>query len=218
MFCLARPSEAARRAVRHGNPWGSQEINLKIKITIEGTTPLICNKFSDEAAEKASSGSRGASAGQDRGTPQDICAAKLYLGVNGLPMIPQPNLMRAIVEGGRFTKIGKAQITTAKSTQLYSCVEIAGAEIKLVHKQPWKVDTRAVRIPSTGGRVLAHRPMFDDWALSFELDLDEKILGEKILRQVVDDAGKRIGLGDFRPACKGPYGKFVVTKWQRVRE
>ena len=23
----------------------------------------------------------------------------------------------------------------------------------------------------------------------------------------------RIGLGDFRPATKGPYGKFKVTKW-----
>lgn len=189
---------------------------MRLSITIEGTTPLICNRFTDEAAEGASNGTRASSAGQDRGTPQDICAAKLYLGLAGKPMIPQPNLMRCLVEGGRFTKVGKAQLTTAKSTQLYSCVDIAGAEIPIKNKQDWKVDTRAVRIPSTGGRILAHRPMFDDWALSFEVDLDEEIIGEKIFRKVVDDAGKRIGLGDFRPACKGPYGKFVVTKWQRT--
>jgi len=30
----------------------------------------------------------------------------------------------------------------------------------------------------------------------------------------VDAAGKRIGLGDFRPDCKGPFGRFVVTKWK----
>lgn len=187
---------------------------MRIAITIEGTTGLMCNRFSDAAAESASNGTRASSAGQDRGTPQDICTTKLYIGLDGKPMIPQPNLMRCLVDGGRFTKVGKAQITTAKSTQLYSCVDIAGAEIPIIHKQPWKVDTRAVRIPSTGGRILAHRPMFDDWSLAFELDLDEEILGGKILRKVVDDAGKRIGLGDFRPACKGPYGKFVVTKWE----
>ena len=186
---------------------------MQINITIDGLTPLICNRFTDAAAESASNGSRGSSAGQDRGTPQAICESKLYIGLDGQPMIPQPNLMRALVEGGRFTKIGKSQITTSKSTQLYSCVDIAGAEIPIQHTQPWKVDTRAVRIPSTGGRILAHRPMFDDWQLSFEVELDEQIIGEKIFRQVVDDAGKRIGLGDFRPACKGPYGKFVVISW-----
>jgi hypothetical protein len=31
---------------------------------------------------------------------------------------------------------------------------------------------------------------------------------------VIDAAGKRVGLGDFRPACKGPFGRFVVTNWQ----
>lgn len=189
---------------------------MRLEITIDGVTPLICNRFTDAAAETATNGTRLSSAAQDRGTPQEACAAKLYIGLDGNPMIPQPNLMRAIVEGGRFTKIGKTQVTTSKSTILYSCVDIAGAEVAITHKQPWKVDTRAVRIPSTGGRILTHRPMFDDWKLSFEVDVDETIMGEKVFRQIVDDAGKRVGLGDFRPACKGPYGKFVVTEWKRA--
>jgi hypothetical protein len=191
---------------------------MKLKIRIEGITPLICNKFTDAAAEAASSGTRGSGAAQDRGTPLEIAQAKLYLGLDGKPMIPQPNLMRCIVEGGRFHKAGKTQLTTSKSSHMYACLDISGAEIKLIYKQPWKVDTRAVRIPSTGGRILAHRPMFDDWALEFECDLDTSIVGAKVFRSLVDDAGKRIGLGDFRPATKGPYGKFVVTKWEEVVE
>lgn len=190
---------------------------MEISIRIDGTTPLICNKFTDAAAESASNGSRGSSAGQDRGTPLEIAQSKLYIGNNGNPMIPQPNLLRCLVEGGRFTKIGKSQVTTAKSSILYACVDVQGAEIPIIHQQPWKVDTRAVRIPSTGGRILAHRPMFDDWALEFVVDLDTSILGEKLLRQIIDDAGKRIGMGDFRPQCKGPYGRFVVNKWEVVK-
>jgi hypothetical protein len=34
------------------------------------------------------------------------------------------------------------------------------------------------------------------------------------MREIVDAAGKRVGLGDFRPACKGPFGKFVVVQWK----
>jgi hypothetical protein len=191
---------------------------MRLNIRIEGTTPLICNRFTDAAAEASSSGTRGSGSAKDRGTPLEIAESKLYVGLDGNPMVPQPNLLRCLVEGGRFHKAGKTQLTTSKSSHLYACVSIEGAEIALIHNQPWKVDTRAVRIPSTGGRILAHRPMFDDWALEFEVILDTSILGAKLFRSVVDDAGNRIGLGDFRPATKGPYGRFVVTKWEEVRE
>ena len=31
--------------------------------------------------------------------------------------------------------------------------------------------------------------------------------------QLVDDAGQKIGLGDYRPARKGPFGRFSVVSW-----
>lgn len=191
---------------------------MRILIEITGSTPLICNKFTDAAAEKASSGRASASSAAGRGTPLEIASAKIYTGTDGLPMIPQPNLIRSIIDGGRFHKAGKSQITTQKSSLMFSCFDIEGAEIKIIHKEPWRVDTRAVRIPATGGRILCHRPMFDDWKLRFTVELDTRILSMSLLREIVDDAGNRIGLGDFRPATKGPYGKFKVTFWRVVEE
>lgn len=191
---------------------------MRIEITVSGVTPLICNRFTEAAAEAATSGSRGAAAAGDKGSPREQAEPKLYMGLNGKPTIPQPNLLRCIVEGGRFHKAGKAQLTTAKSSLLYSCLDIDGAEIDIEHNEPWRVDTRAVRIPSTGGRILCHRPMFDDWKLTFVADLDTSILHPKLFRSVVDDAGKRVGLGDFRPATKGPFGKFTVTSWAEIAE
>jgi hypothetical protein len=184
-----------------------------ISIHLQGITPLICNRFGDATALSASAGDRGSSAGIDRGTPQEIAQSKLYIGLDGKPMIPSPNLLRSLVDGGSFTKLGKKQITTARSSMLYSCLSIEAAEIPIIHTQPWKVDSRAVRIPSTGGRILAHRPTFDDWKLEFEVELDVAIINARLLRQIVDDAGSRIGLGDFRPSTKGPYGRFCVVKW-----
>ena len=189
---------------------------MQVSITLSGTTPLMLNRFTDEAAERATNGSSSAASAAGRRTPQETAQSALYIGLDGLPMVPQPNLLRCLVDGGRFHKAGKVQITTAKSSLLYACVDIEGAEIPIQHKQPWKVDTRAVRIPATGGRILAHRPMFDDWALSFVATIDTDILNPKLFRQIVDDAGKRIGLGAFRPAVKGPYGRFVVTKWEET--
>ena len=189
---------------------------MEIRVEVSGVTPLICNKFSDEMAIIASGGTRGSSAAAGRKTPQEICESKLYIGLNGKVMIPQPNLLRSIVDGGKFHKAGKKQVTTKEESLMFACVDIEGAEIALLHKAPWRVDTRPVVIPSTKGRILTHRPMFDDWQLKFTVHLDITIVGPDLFRAIVDDAGSRIGLGDFRPARKGPYGRYRVDKWAIV--
>ena len=37
---------------------------------------------------------------------------------------------------------------------------------------------------------------------------------DKGLKAIVDDAGDRVGLLDFRPERKGPFGRFMVTAWK----
>lgn len=183
-----------------------------IQVKIEGTTPLLLNRFTDTAALKATGGGAAISVG-DKGTPREQAEAKLYVGAAGGLVIPQPNVFRCLIDAGVFFKIGKTKVTTQKTSLIPACVELAVVEVPLHYEEPWTVDTRAVRIPSTGGRILCHRPSFNDWALTFELQVDESLMPVKLLREIVDAAGKRIGLGDFRPACKGPFGKFVVTRW-----
>lgn len=185
----------------------------RIDAVIEGVTPLLCNRFTDAAQMAATNGNRLASVGE-KGTPMEQAQTRLYLGHDGEPMIPQPNLFRCLIDAGQFFKSGKSKITTQKSSMIPACAEIEGLEIPIGHKDPWTVDTRAVRIPSTGGRILCHRPCFHDWRLSFALNIDTDMITAKLLREIVDAGGKRIGLGDFRPACKGPFGKFVVVEWR----
>lgn len=190
---------------------------LEINITITGITPLICNRFHDEAAMSASSGTRSSAAAKDRGTPQEMAAKKLYTNDEGVLVIPQPNLLRCLIDGGQFHKVGKSQVTTSSKSMLFGAFDIPAADVAIKHNQPWAVDTRAVVIPSTKGRILTHRPRFDDWQLTFDAVLDTSLVSEKLMRAVIDDAGARIGLGDFRPAKKGPYGRFRVDNWQAAQ-
>ncbi len=184
-----------------------------IKVTITGTTPLLCNKFTDAAQMAATNATRLSTTGE-KGSPKEIAQQKLYISEQtGKPIIPQPNLFRCIIDAGKYFKAGKSKVTTIKSSLIPSCVDVEGVEFPIQHRDQWQVDTRPVRIPSTGGRILAHRPIFHDWALSFNVVLDTEIMSENLFREILDKAGRAIGLGDFRPDCKGPFGKFVVTKW-----
>lgn len=185
----------------------------EIKIQIKGTTPLLCNNFTDMAQITATTGNKSAMKG-DKGSPRTQAEQKLYIGNDGKPMIPQPNMFRCLIDAGKFFKSGKSKVTTIKSSLIPACVEIESVEIPIIYDEPWEVDTRAVRVPATGGRILCYRPKFNDWSLRFTIRLDDDVMTSELLREILDAAGKRIDLGDFRPDCKGPFGKFVVTHWE----
>lgn len=54
----------------------------------------------------------------------------------------------------------------------------------------------------------------DEWQVSFCINFDPDVFHENLVRELVDIAGQRIGIGDFRPARKGPFGRFKVASWQ----
>lgn len=59
-------------------------------------------------------------------------------------------------------------------------------------------------------RVLRTRPKFDTWSLTFILDCDDQLIDQLKLENWLDIAGRRIGLGDWRPEKGGRYGRFIM--------
>lgn len=186
---------------------------LQYKITISGESPLLCNKFTDAAMLKLDGGTSAIASASDKGTPRDRATERVYTDATGKPVLPGPNLYRAIIDAGRFHKAGKEKITTVKSSLVPAGIWLKEIEIPIVDGS-WEVDCRTVVNPATGGRMVAYRPRFDRWSVSFTLDVDDKMFGASIVRALVDDAGQKIGVGDFRPARKGPFGRFKVTSWK----
>jgi hypothetical protein len=188
-----------------------------IQVSISGTTPLLMNRFT-EAAERAVSGSHRTALNGTRGTPREQAEPKAYKDKDGYLFIPGPNLFRAIIDAGKYMRSGKKQLTTAKSSIVPSFLALEGLECPITvagHRtKDFEVDSRSVVIPATGGRIMAHRPRLDDWNVDFTLTLEEREADLGLVRQLVDYAGSKIGLGDFRPDRKGPFGKFKVNRWE----
>ncbi len=62
--------------------------------------------------------------------------------------------------------------------------------------------------------MMCHRPRFDAWGISFTLIIDDKVFDQALVRALADDLGSKVGLGDFRPSRKGPFGRFLVSRWE----
>ena len=189
---------------------------MKIEVTIEGISPLLMNRFT-EANEVQVSGGTAVTFKGDRGTPRDQAAPKCYSDKDGMLYVPGPNIFAAIIAAGTFHKAGKSKLTTMKSSLIPAGLLVDDLVCPLGTKD-WEVDSRSVVIPSTGGRVMCHRPRVDRWSCKFTLDVDTAMFAPSLVRAVIDDAGKKIGLGDYRPARKGPFGRFVVKQWNVIED
>lgn len=186
---------------------------MLIQVKISGVTPLLCNKFTDADALKISAGSTAAIRGT-KPAPREQAQEKLYLGGDGKPVLPGPNLLRAFVDAGVFIKAGKSKLSTQRTSLVPAGLSIVEIELPLAPGR-WETDSRSVVIPSTGGRIMCHRPRFDEWRVALTLDIDDTMFGEAVVRELVDLAGSRIGVGDFRPARRGPFGRFRVDSWKK---
>ena len=51
---------------------------------------------------------------------------------------------------------------------------------------------------------------FDEWSASFTVEVDEELIDRDRLDAWLDIAGRRVGVGDWRPEKSGFYGRFAT--------
>lgn len=191
------------------------------KVSIQGQSPLLMNRFTEEAAAKVSAGSSVSLTASSRGTPREQAEQKLYTSANGMPMIPGPNVFAGLVAAGSFIKVGRRQLTTGTGSLIPAGVQLV--ELECIIENPfggkvmWEVDSRSVVIPATRGRIMCHRPRFDAWRIPFSLQVDDDMFDERITRSLVENLCTKIGIGDFRPSRKGPFGRSMIVAWVKDR-
>jgi hypothetical protein len=187
----------------------------RIEIELTGTAPMMVHKMTDEAELTISKGTNKATLAGSNGTAKEQAEKYLYLTSDNKPMLPGFNVLKGLIKGGRFVKIGRGMLSTKTgSSQLIGCVNIIEDAIIIQSKDGWTVDTRTAVNPKTKGRMVVHRPKFNEWSIKFHMEIDDEVFAPDLIRKVIDHAGKRIGLGSYRPECNGPFGTFHVTNWK----
>jgi hypothetical protein len=64
---------------------------------------------------------------------------------------------------------------------------------------------------------MRYRPRFDQWGAKFRLILNDQMLSSEDAHRLLNEAGESIGIGDFRPEKRGPFGTFRVTKFEEIK-
>jgi hypothetical protein len=176
----------------------------RIEVTIRGIAPLLMHRFE---------GNQGESTPKKSGTQynnQEDAKRALYTNKDGDIVQPGLNIESAMIQAAVNYKIpgqGKKTYKDAFRGGIF-------VEPRLIpHKIPkWEIDLQSVVVQRS--RIMRARPRFDDWELEFQiLNIDERIT-PAIIKSVLADAGKFIGMGDYRPR----YGRFEVVRFEPIKK
>ena len=184
-----------------------------VRATLAGVTPLLMNAMSNQQLLDLWNRTRKPK-NAPRPSPREAADAAVHRMPDGKPHIPVAMLMSCLIGAGQFVRLdGKRQISTAKSTILPGLLTIEDRWLP-VRPGKWEVDMALGRNPNGGDAVCIIRPRFDDWSFALTLSVDQSEIPLSTIRELVNIAGSRVGLGDFRPKCKGTFGRFHVTRWE----
>ena len=171
----------------------------KVKVRIEGTSPLLQHRFPMEENQENKSVRR-----KKEYPAEEECKKALYQDDKGKIYQPAEHILGALVMAAKNFSYEKKR--TYKEI-VKSSVFVNPAVIYHEH-QKWQIDRRPVVVMKA--RIVRARPRFDKWALAFEIEFDNEVMGKDKLKEMLDYAGQRVGIGDYRPA----FGRFIVTKFE----
>jgi hypothetical protein len=150
-------------------------------------------------------------------TPEEDAAKKCYWTEDKKHLaFPGDNIWRGMINASTGAKLPSNKKMSlgplvAGNTEIFPSMISFGTK-------KYEIDTRRAVVQRQG--IPRSRPKLPTWSLTFRVGWDSGYLGkefhETILPQLLDRLGHQIGIGDFRPEKKGPFGKFKVVKIKKI--
>jgi hypothetical protein len=183
-----------------------------IDVEIRGITPLLIHRFGEEAEQ--SKQTRNVMV-QTR-DPLTEATKAAYIASDGTYYFSAFSIPSSMGNAGANHKMKGSRKTLRFVVP--SAVRVTTDAITILNGEGpatrFEVDARPVTIPATKGRIMRYRPRFDCWGAKFSLLLDDSMLSVESAHQLLNEAGQSIGIGDFRPEKRGPFGTFRVTSFE----
>lgn len=193
---LSEVSNGGNEAINYCAPYS-------VKVKLEGTAPFLFHRWNVEAVQEKAVAAKGSKAKKT-----DNLESYVYRDNNGELCIPGEYVRQAIIHAAKYVQDPRSPRKSAMD--LFKAGVLMQTELAPLGTKDWDyLDQRRVVVQRSG--ITRMRPaMQKGWKAAFEIEI---ILPEYItptlLHEVLNNAGRLVGVGDFRPT----YGRFLVTKF-----
>lgn len=173
-------------------------------VTIEGASAMLFHRWNCDAVEAKGKAAKGSAAKKT-----DDIESYIYRNDEGEICLPGEYLRQAIIHAAKFRQDPRSPRKSAMD--LFKAAIVPLTDLASLGVENWDYeDRRRVTIQRSG--ITRVRPaMRAGWSATVELMCNiPEYVDPFLLRQVIDDAGRLVGVGDFRPT----FGRFTVANWK----
>jgi hypothetical protein len=194
---------------------------VKVLVTLQSIgNGMLMNPMTEKTLDELQTGVRNKI---DKTLSKEMIAeGRIIKDKQGKVGIPIEYLLGCLKEAGRSVKNGKKQISTADTTTIFSFLDFGEQSfLRFKDHSEMVVDRRKGNMKN-GGKTTAIaviRPKFEKWSIQLEAEITiegDFAVAEDVAKQLFVVAGSQVGLGDFRPAKRGPFGRFKVADWKNL--
>ncbi len=194
---ISEPTNGGKEIIDHSQPY-------EVRVTLQGSSDILFHRWNNESvAEKAKA------AKNSKAKKTDDVESYVYRTDRGELAIPGEYLRGAIILAAKFRQDPRSPRKSAMD--LFKAAIMVATPLASLGVKEWDyLDSRRVTVQRNG--VTRVRPAVQaGWRAEFNLAvLLPEYVDRIFLRDVIDSAGRLIGLGDFRPT----FGRFGIVKFE----
>lgn len=184
-----------------------------VSVTVEGVAPMLLHRWNDEAVAEKAAAKKGSAAKKSDNTESYV-----YRDEDGHICIPAKYLKGAVAGPKGAAKFRQDPRSPRKSAlDLYNASVIVTTNLAKLNGgvKTWDyLDRQRVVVQRSG--ITRERPAFNSgWKATFDIMVTlPQYINPSDLREVLVDAGRLCGLGDYRPT----YGRFGIVNFEILGE
>jgi len=177
-----------------------------IQVQVKGVAPgLLMNSAKSMLLQVI----KGKKRGDIPGIEEDA-ESRAYRMKDDTLFIPSAAFYGTLINSSAAYRIGKKSATSL----IAGTVRVWPDEISLGTKK-YEIDLRPVVVQRS--RIVRARPWLKEWTAQFQIIYDSTYgISAELLKKIFTEAGKRIGILDFRPQHRGQFGRFVIGSWKEL--
>lgn len=173
-------------------------------VTIRGTADILFHAWNCEAVAEKASAAKGSKAKKS-----DDLESYVKRDEDGFICLPGEYLRGAIVAAAKFRQDPRSPRKSAQD--LFKAAVVSMTPLASLGAKEWQYEHKA-RVTINKAGVTRVRPAFKaGWEATIDLMVTlPQYVPSELLHEVLVDAGRLVGVGDFRPT----YGRFAVVRYE----
>lgn len=177
-----------------------------VRVKIQGSADFLFHRWNSDSVDAKAKSAKGSAAKKS-----DDVESYVYRTEDGELAIPGEYLRQSIVNAAKFQQDPRSPRKSAMD--LFKAAVISLTNLASVGKESWDYEDRRRVMVQRNGITRTRPALRAGWVAEFDLMVQlPEYVDPLFLRRVVDDAGRLIGVGDFRPT----FGRFTVSSWEIV--